>query len=120
MGARKASIGVCLAFLAGVGCSDPTSAGKGTELFTTWGEELIEDGIPAGDGASGFIDGWSLKYDKFLVVFHEIAEADAAGNVAAKLAQPRFVDNTKAGEKELISFLDLDAKAYTLVSYEIK
>jgi len=111
---------VCAALLAAVGCSDPTSQGKGTEQFTTWGEEFIEDGIPAGDGTDGFIDGWSLKYHKFLVNYHEIVVADAAGNVAAKLDKPRFVDNTKRDEKELITFPDLDAKAYTQVSYQIK
>jgi len=108
------------ALLGAVACSDPAAEGQGTERFTTWGEEFIEEGIPAGDGESGFVDGWSLKYDKFLVSFHDITVADAAGNVAAKLDKPRFVDNAKAGEKELITFSDLTAKAYTQVSYEIK
>jgi len=111
---------VCLGFLAAVGCSDPTSQGTGTEQFTTWGEEFIEEGIPAGDGTTGFIDGWSLKYRKFLVNFHEIVVADAAGHVAEQLDKPRFVDNTKAGEKELVTFTGVDAKAYTQVSYQIK
>lgn len=110
----------CAGLLAAAGCSDPTSQGQGTEQFTTWGEEFIEEGIPAGDGTTGFIDGWSLKYHKFLVNYHEIVVADAAGNVAAKLDKPRFVDNTKGGEKELITFANLDAKAYTQVTYQIK
>ena len=103
-----------------VACSDPATEGDGTENFTTWGEEFIEDGIPAGDGTSGFVDGWSLKYDKFLVNFHEIKVADSAGKVVAELDKPRFVDNTKVGEKELISFPNLPAKAYPNVSYQIK
>jgi hypothetical protein len=107
-------------FLSALGCSDPTDQGKGTEDFTTWGEEFIEEGIPAGDGTSGFVDGWSLKYDKFLVNFHDITVADAAGHVVAQLDTPRFVDNTKLGVKELVTFPDLDAKAYTQVSYAIK
>jgi hypothetical protein len=40
--------------------------------------------------------------------------------VVAHLDKPRFVDNTKAGVKELITFADLEAKAYTQVSYAIK
>lgn len=117
---KAARVFVCVGLLAAVGCSDPTSQGSGTERFTTWGEEFIEEGIPAGDGTTGFIDGWSLKYHKFLVNFHEIVVADAAGHVAEKLAKPRFVDNTKAGEKELITFTGVDAKAYSQVSYQIK
>ena len=117
---KRACVFVCAGFIAVVGCSDPTSQGKGTERFTTWGEEFIEEGIPAGDGTSGFVDGWSLTYHKFLVNYHEIVVADAAGNVAAKLDKPRFIDNTKKDEKELITFPNLDAKAYTQVSYQIK
>ncbi|HKO48771.1 MAG TPA: hypothetical protein VJV79_13660 [Polyangiaceae bacterium] len=117
---KRACVFVCVAFFAAVGCSDPTSQGTGGEQFTTWGEEFIEAGIPAGDGSSGFIDGWSLKYGKFLVNFHEIVVADAAGKIAAQLDKPHFVDNTRAGEKELISFSGLDARAYTRVSYQIK
>jgi hypothetical protein len=99
---------------------DPTSAGSGTEEFSTWGEEFIEQGIPAGDGTTGFVDGWSLKYTKFLVNYHAITVADAAGNVVATLDQSRFVDNTKIGVKALVTFPNLTAKAYTQVSYEIK
>jgi hypothetical protein len=105
--------------LCAAGCSDPTSGGKGIEKFTTWGEEFIEDGIPAGDGTTGFVDGWSLKYGKFLVNYNAISVADAAGHVVAKLDKPRFVDNVHRDEKDLITFPDLDAKAYTQVSYEI-
>jgi hypothetical protein len=116
------ALGVVTALV--VACSDnPDSTGKGTEKFSTWGEEFIEQGIPAAPGPdddSGFTDGWTLKYTKFLVNFHEITVADAAGNVVAKLDKPRFVDNTKPGVKDLVTFPDLDAKAYTQVSYEIK
>jgi hypothetical protein len=103
-----------------LGCSDPTAGGKGNEDFTTWGEAFIEAGIPAGDGTSGFVDGWSLEYSKFLVNFHAITVADAGGTVAGKLDRPRFVDNTLAGEKELVDFPNLTAKAYPNVSYEIR
>jgi hypothetical protein len=109
-----------LSALSVIACSDPTSTGRGTEQFTTWGEEFVEGGIPAGDGTSGFVDGWTVKYTKFLLNFHDIAVADAAGHVVAKLDKPRFVDNVKAGEKELVTFRDLEAQGYTQVTYEIK
>ncbi len=101
--------------------ADPTNAGEGNEQFTTWGENFIEAGIPANpNGHDGFIDGWSLKYDKFLVNFHQVVVADSAGNVAATMSKPRFVDNVVAGRKMLIEFDGLEAKNWDKVSYQIK
>lgn len=121
---RRNAFALGLVGLLVVACSsDPDSTGKGTEKFSTWGEEYIEQGIPVAPGPdddSGFTDGWSLKYAKFLVNFSNIRVADAAGNVVAQMDKPRFVDNVKPGVKELIVFPDLDAKAYSQVSYEIK
>lgn len=107
--------------LVACGGGDPAGGGQGIERFTTWGEEYIEKGIAADpSGQNGFVDGWSLHYDKFLVVFSDITVADDAGHVGARLDRARFVDNTKPGRKELVSFADLDAKAWTKVGYSIR
>jgi hypothetical protein len=99
-------------------CDD---AGKGTATFTTWGEEYIEDEIPTDPkGQTGFLDGWTLTYDKFLVTFHGITVADDKGNVAGQMTGSRLVDNTMAGRKNLVAFPDLTAQAYRRVSYQIK
>jgi hypothetical protein len=118
---KRALVTACLG-LSTACSSDPTSSGgTGTETFTTWGEDYIETGIPADpDGQVGFVDGWTLHYDKFLVNFHEITVADADGHVAGKPESSYFVDNTKVGRKELVTYADLDAKAYEKVSYQIK
>lgn len=102
--------------------SDPTSSGgTGTEKFTTWGEEYIEDEIPPDpEGQSGFLNDWTLHYDKFLVNFHGITVADADDHVGAKSKDSYFVDNTKPGRKELVTFKGMEAKAWEQVSYEIK
>src|SRR5690606_6169038 len=44
-----------------LGCGD--DAGEGSVSVSVWGEEYIEVGIPAGE----FEDGWSVKYDRFLI-----------------------------------------------------
>jgi hypothetical protein len=99
-------------------CGD--DGGSGNATFTTWGEEYIEDEIPADpEGQAGFIDGWTLHYDKFLVVFRNIRVADDADRVGAELEGSLFVDNTVPGEKELTVFRDLTAKHWTRVSYQI-
>ena len=101
--------------------ADPTAAGNGNEKFTTWGEAFIETGIASDpNGQDGFIDGWSLHYDKFLVNFAGVVVADSAGNVAARLDRAKFVDNTVSGRKTLVEFDGLAAKNWDRVSYQIR
>jgi hypothetical protein len=107
--------------MAACGSSDPTgSGGVGTLSFTTWGEEYIEEAIPVdrGDG-SGFVDGWTLSYDKFLVNFQNIVVADATGDIAASMQRSTLFDNTLPGVKTIVEFDDIPAKAWDRVSYEI-
>lgn len=109
------------ALLALAGCtSDPTAdAGTGDAKVTTWGEEYIEQGIPADpSGEAGLVDGWSVRYDKFLVAYRAFTIADEGAAVAA-LDAPRLVDNVKPGRKLLATFTGLEAKAYERVGYEI-
>ena len=95
--------------------------GEGSASFTTWGEEYIEEGIPADpSGEEGFVDGWSIQYEKFLVVFHQIEVGDSDGHVAASSKGSFLVDNVVPGIKELVSFPKLDAKRWDRVSYQIK
>lgn len=115
-----AACAVALA-LAGCGSSDPTgSGGVGALAFTTWGEEYIEQAIPVdpGDG-SGFVDGWTLSYDKFLVNFQNIVVADARGDVAATMDGSMLFDNTRPGVKPVVEFSAIPAKAWDRISYEI-
>ncbi len=57
-----------------------------TELLTVrvWGEAYIEEGIPT----DAFVDGWSVKFDRFLVSVGEVEVASSAGGET--LAEPRF------------------------------
>jgi hypothetical protein len=96
-------------------------SGEGAASFTTWGEEYIEDEIPADPtGEAGFVDGWSVKYEKFLVVFHAIEVADADGDPGATMQGSILVDNTKPGVKSLIRFPKLEARRWPRVGYQIK
>jgi hypothetical protein len=113
------------AFAAGsVGCSDngdPTgSGGEGAVSFTTWGEDYVEREIPPDPaGQAGFLDGWTLSYDHFLVNFANVSVADEAGGVAARLPRAKLFDNHVPGVKPIVEFGDVPAKAYTRISYEI-
>jgi hypothetical protein len=116
---RKMFVALLLAPLAAAACGGDD--GKGSAKFTTWGEAYIEDGIPADAmGEDGFVDGWSLKFDKFLVAFHGIVVANDQGEKAAQMSGSRLVDNVQKGRKDLVTFPDLDASAWNEVSYQIK
>lgn len=96
-------------------CSSISEDGKGTATFTTWGEEFIEREIPA----SEVEDGWTIHYNKFLVVLRNVKVADEAGTVAAQMNGSKLFDHTKAGIKPVITFKGLAAQAWTHVSYEV-
>ena len=111
----------CVLHTVGCGSSDPTgSGGEGTLSFSTWGEGYIEEAIPPdpGDG-SGFVDGWTVRYDKFLVNFQNIVVADVRGTVAANSAGSMLFDNTLVGVKPVVEFEAVPAQAWDRVSYEI-
>jgi hypothetical protein len=102
------------------GSSDPAgSGGDGTLAFSTWGEEYIEVEIPPdpGDG-SGFVDGWTVRYDKFLVNFRNIVVASSRGETAATLEGSRLFDNKRLGVKSIVEWT-VPARAWDRVSYEI-
>ncbi len=103
------------------GSSDPTdSGGEGRVAVTTWGEGYIEQEIPVdpGDG-SGFVDGWSVSYERFLVNFQNVRIADSDGESAASYEQALLIDNTSPGVKMITSFDGVAARAWDTVSYEI-
>ncbi len=101
------------------GGADPTrSGGEGTLSFTTWGEEYIEQGIPA-DPEGGFADGWTVRYEQFLVSFQSIEVSDQSGEIAAVMPGSKLFDNTVAGVKAIIDFAGVPARAWDRVSYEI-
>lgn len=112
-----------LAGLANVACGsgDPTGSGaEGKLSFTTWGEDYVEREIPEDSSAvAGFVDGWTLKYAKFLVNFQNIRVADASGREAASHPGAVLFDNHQPGIKGIVDFDGVEARAWPRVSYEI-
>jgi hypothetical protein len=106
-----------LGVVSAVGCSSSTTdAGKGSVAFNTWGEEYIEQELPA----SEIEDGWSVKFTKFMVNFQTVTVADDTGTPKATLPKPKLYDMHKnGGPATLVSFADLPAQNYSKVSFEI-
>jgi hypothetical protein len=89
--------------------------GVGEVTLTTWGEDYIEQGLPA----ELFEDGFSVRYSKFLVVIKDFEMAKRTGEQGPRQAGPLVVDVTKPGPLELAKFSDVDALKYDQVSYGI-
>lgn len=100
------------AALLATGCSED---GAGSVAFTTWGEEYIEQEIPASD----FTDGWRVTFQKFLVVIRDVTIADRDGNIGAQMQGSVLVDHKLPGSKPVVSFEDLEAKPWERVSFEV-
>jgi hypothetical protein len=77
---------VCLALVACGGA-------EGTWTVETWGEEYIEQQIPA----DVFADGCSVVYDEFVVSMAKVALLDGNGEVVGDLGGPMLYDVVVAG-----------------------
>lgn len=100
------------ALLAGASCE--ADAGKGSVQFTTWGEEYIEEGIPA----SEFADGWGVTYEKFLIVLGDATVADRSGDVGGALDGTWAFDMTRPGPHEWGTLGGLEARRWDDVGVE--
>jgi hypothetical protein len=108
---KTAPLALSMALLVLSACTD---TGSGNVAFTTWGEELIEEGIPA----TVFADGWSVKYDRFLVVLSGVKVADGA-TVAGEMGTARLFNHVVPRPKPVVDFPSLTAKTWPNVSYVI-
>lgn len=65
---------------------DDAPAGEGTLRVTAWGEDFIEQGIPA----DAFVDGWSVTFDAFVVSLDAIDAQGVSlpGTYVLDLSQP--------------------------------
>lgn len=62
---------------------------SGTLTVDVWGEDYIEQGIPAATaGEDGFIDGWSVTFDAFVISVGDVSAS--AGHVEAAFRHPGF------------------------------
>jgi len=94
----------------GSGCGD---GGSGTVRITTYGEDFIEQEIPAaGAGGEGFVDGNSVRFSRFLVAFSEISVADSSGARADEIAGPLVFDLKPPGPHLIGELTQIEARRW--------
>ena len=78
-------------------CSDTN--GEGAAVFMTYGEDFIEKEIGAGGTEQApVVDGWTIRYERFLVVIGEVAIAEGneplvPSNSTSRLDEPPEREN---------------------------
>lgn len=98
-----------------VACSS-SDDGEGTATFTTYGEDYIEQEIPAADVE----DGWSVKYERFLITISDVSVGASGQPPVARMPAAKLFEMKKsAGDKPVVSFASLRGKAYDHVSYVV-
>ena len=91
--------------------------GSGTLKVTTYGEDFIEKEIPAASGGGeGMADGYTVKYDKFLVALSSLTVAHSEGEVGGKVDTTQVFDLHPAGPHTVTTFDDIGARRWDRVS----
>lgn len=97
-----------LSLLLLVGC------GNGTWKVETWGEEYIEDTMPA----EIFEDGCSVTYDRFEVALTDVALLDGDGAEVGVVDGEHVIDLTGAGP-HAVGSVDVPATHYATARYAV-
>lgn len=101
-----------------VGCGDDDQAGgKGSLTLTLSGEEAAEVGYPV-DEDLAFADGWTMKFDKYLVSLGNVRVAGADGKTAIADDRKVVADLTE-GEADLFVIENLPARRWERFGYDI-
>ena len=104
------------------GCGGDAAVGTGTVNVSVWGEPFIEStaGIgPAVGMEAGFVDGWTVRFTKFLVSVGQVS-VNATGGTASTLAPLRVFNlHGTSGPVRLGTLTNVSARRQDQVSFRI-
>lgn len=95
-----------------IGCT--ANGGSGDVAVTIWGEEYIEQGIPS----EAFEDGWSARFDKFIVAVSGVRLSGASGEVGGIDGMTVF-DLVSPGPHEVGMMSAIEAVAHDDFGYAV-
>ncbi|TNE47749.1 MAG: hypothetical protein EP343_18375 [Deltaproteobacteria bacterium] len=93
-----------------VGCG----GGQGTLKLTVWGEEFVEDKIPA----SEVEDGWEITFTRFLIVVGQAKLATRSGTTGPDIAALKVFDLKQAGKHTFMEQA-VEATAWDNLTYKV-
>jgi hypothetical protein len=96
---------------------DDDGAASGTLSVTVYGEEFIEEGIPA----DAFVDGWAIDFDRFLVSIGEVTAAVGEDDPSLSDDSYRIFDlaQSSGGEGFEVASGEVDGGGYDHVGFRI-
>ena len=71
---KLSALGIYLASLGLVACSESEDEGSGTLSVLLESEDTIIDGLDPGDRTENIRDGWRVRYDKYIVAVGDIGD----------------------------------------------
>jgi hypothetical protein len=104
-----------LAALPALSSCDDAADGEGALVLEIWGEEFIEQGIPAEE----FADGWSVVFDRFLVNVGQIGVAEEGATPALEVSGFQVFDLVAADGPVAIAKVTAPAGTYGQTAYTI-
>lgn len=96
-------------------------AGTGTVQVFVEAEDTIPNGLEPGDGEEQVVDGWTVRYDRFLVTVGDFTAARSDGTEQLSAPTIYVVDllNLPAGGLVLAEFADVEATRWDDVAYSL-
>ncbi len=96
-------------------------AGTGTVQIFVEAEDTIPNGLEPGDGEEQVVDGWTVRYDRFLVTVGDFTAARSDGTEQLSAPTIYVVDllNLPAGGLVLAEFADVEATRWDDVAYSL-
>ena len=105
--------------LGAAACGTDEDGGRGNLQLSLSGEEAAEVGFPVpGSEELRFADGWSVRFDKYLVGIGNVRVAGGDGSVAVQDDEVIVTDLT-AGEQAIFRFEGLGARRWDRFGYDI-
>jgi hypothetical protein len=106
-----------MVFVAAAGCGDP---GSGNLQVLLDAEESITEGLDPGTGGENIVDGWTVRFDKYLIAVGHIQVGRSQTNIAAEDDTMHVVDMTTLPPIgfALAHFEDLTARRFSFFGYE--
>ncbi len=108
--------------VASTACSDDDgSKGSGTLAVSIQAEETITDGLEPGTGSENIVDGWSVRFEKYVVALGDVRLGKDATHVAESSGKKLALDLTTLaqGGRPFTELPDIEATQYDFFGYAL-
>ena len=116
------AVAITFGLMSTVGCGDDGStADVGAVQVFTEPEDSIPEGLDPGDGEENIADGWTVRYDRFLVTIGNVraARSDASETLAEPAVYVLDLRNAPAGGYIIAEFAEASAVRWDRFGFDL-